>query len=248
MRPPRDQSQTGWRLFGVLRHWQQDRLCCRAPVVWPDKMLQFAKEGYPFIIFFSVVTVTSAILRWNLVSVVALILTIFMFYFFRDPDRITTTDADAFISPADGKIILITETKEDEMLHEERLKISIFMSPLDVHLNRAPCSGSVKDVKHYPGKFYSAFKDDASILNEHITMLIDSENHGPVVLKQIAGAVARRAVCRVRPGDTLSQGQRYGMIKFSSRVDIFLPLDSVVSVKLNDKVLAGETVLAVRKA
>lgn len=211
-------------------------------------MLQFAKEGYPFIIFFSVTTVTSAILRWHWVTLVALILTTFMFYFFRDPDRTTTPDANAFIAPADGKVILITEAKEDEMLHEERLKISIFMSPLNVHVNRAPCGGSVKDVKHYPGKFYSAFKDDASILNEHITMLIDSESHGPVVVKQIAGAVARRAVCRVKPGDALFQGQRYGMIKFSSRVDIFLPLDSGVRVKLNDKVLAGETVLAARKA
>jgi phosphatidylserine decarboxylase len=104
----------------------------------------------------------------------------------------------------------------------------------------------VRDVQHYPGKFYSAFKDDASILNEHITMCLDCEHHGPVVLKQIAGAVARRAVCRVKPGDTLSQGQRYGIIKFSSRVDIYLPLDTEIKVQLNDHVTAGETVLAVR--
>ena len=170
-----------------------------------------------------------------------------MFYFFRDPERVTTRDSNAFIAPADGKIILITEAKEDEILKENKLKISIFMSPLNVHINRAPCDGIVKDVQHYPGKFYSAFKDDASILNEHITMLLDSDNHGPIVVKQIAGAVARRAVCRVKPGESLSQGERYGMIKLSSRVDIYLPLDTAIRVQLNDKVRAGETILGVRK-
>ena len=210
-------------------------------------MFQFAKEGYPFIIFFASITIVSAILGLNWGAALALAVTIFMFYFFRDPDRITERDKNAFIAPADGKVILITEAKEDEALNENKLKISIFMSPLNVHINRAPCDGIVKDVRHCPGKFYSAFKDDASILNEHITMLLDSDNHGPVVVKQIAGAVARRAVCRVKPGESLSQGERYGMIKFSSRVDIFLPLDTEIKVQLNDKVKAGETVLGVRK-
>ncbi|GBD96625.1 MAG TPA: phosphatidylserine decarboxylase family protein [Nitrospirae bacterium] len=210
-------------------------------------MLQFAKEGYPFIIFFASITVISAILglRWG--AALALILTLFMFYFFRDPERVITTDRNAFIAPADGKIILITEAKEDEILNGNRLKISTFMSPLNVHINRAPCDGIVKDVQHYPGKFYSAFKDDASILNEHITMLLDCDNHGPVVVKQIAGAVARRAVCRVKPGESLSQGERYGMIKFSSRVDIYLPLDTEIKVQLNDRVTAGETILGVKE-
>jgi phosphatidylserine decarboxylase len=209
-------------------------------------MFQFVREGYPFILFFSSITILSAIFKMNWITVVALILTLFMFFFFRDPDRVTVQDRNAFISPADGKIIVITEAKEDEILNENKLKISIFMSPLDVHVNRSPCDGLVRDVKHYAGEFYSAFKDDASILNEHITMLLDCENHGPIVVKQIAGSVARRAVCRVKSGDSLSQGQRYGIIKFSSRVDIFLPLDTIVKVKLNDKVRAGETILAVR--
>jgi phosphatidylserine decarboxylase len=210
-------------------------------------MLQFAREGYPFILFFALVTIVSAVLKWNWVSVAALILTLFMFFFFRDPDRITPEEDNAFISPADGKVILITKAKEDEVLNEEKLKISIFMSPLDVHVNRAPCDGVVKSVEHYPGKFHKAFTDDASILNEHITMLLDCGQHGPVVVKQIAGAVARRAVCRVKPGDKLLRGQRYGMIKFSSRADIFLPLNTEVNVKLNDKVLAGETILGIHK-
>lgn len=209
-------------------------------------MLQLAKEGYPFIAFFAVATLVSLFFRINWLTAVALILTLFMLHFFRDPDRNTQHDPNAFIAPADGRIVLITNAKEDEVLDTEMLKIGIFMSPLNVHVNRAPCDGIVKSVKHYPGKFFNASTDDASILNEHITMLLDCSDHGPIVVKQIAGTVARRAVCRVKPGDTLKQGERYGMIKFSSRVDIFLPLDTEVKVKLDDKVTAGETIIAMR--
>ena len=209
-------------------------------------MLQFAKEGYPFIAFFAAVTLLSMTLGSTWVTITAFILTLFMLYFFRDPDRNTVPDGNAFIAPADGEIIIISEQAENETLNMKMLKISIFMSPLNVHVNRVPCSGTVKSVKHYPGKFHKAFKDDASMLNEHITMLIESEAHGSIVVKQIAGTVARRAVCRAKPGDKLVQGNRYGVIKFSSRVDLFLPLDSEVKVKLKDKVKAGETVLAVR--
>ncbi len=209
-------------------------------------MLQFAKEGYPFIFFFAVITVLLAVFRFNWVAVAALILTLFMLFFFRDPERETIKDRDAFHSPADGKVIFIGKGIENEMLNDSAMKISIFMSPLDVHINRVPCDGVVKEVKHYPGKFISAFKDDASRFNEHITMLFECEQHGDIVLKQIAGAVARRAVCRVKSGDSLKQGERYGMIKFSSRVDIFLPLDTDIKVQLNDKVKAGETILGTR--
>lgn len=208
-------------------------------------MFQFAKEGYPFIIFFAVITILSAIVRFNYVTVAALILTLFMFYFFRDPERVTPQDVNAFISPADGKIIVIADAMEDELLKEKRKKISIFMSPLNVHVNRVPADGVVREVKHVPGKFISAFKDDAAKYNEHISMRFET-SHGSIVMKQIAGYVARRAVCRVSPGDELKQGQRYGIIKFSSRVDIFLPLDTEVKVKLNDRVKAGETVLGIR--
>ncbi len=209
-------------------------------------MFRFAREGYPFILFFIFLTVLTAVMNMQWISAVSLLLTIFMFYFFRDPERDTPEDPNAFIAPADGKIIVIANTKEDEMLNTEMLKISIFMSPLNVHVNRTPCDGTVKKVTHYPGKFYKAYTEDASILNEHITMLMNSEQHGDVVLKQIAGSVARRCVCRVSPGASLKQGERYGIIKFSSRVDIFLPPDSKIKVKINDLVSAGETILAIR--
>jgi len=207
-------------------------------------MFQFAKEGYPFIITFAAFTAVAALLRIHWLTAVFLILTLFMFYFFRDPDRVTVPNDNAFYSPADGKIILIAEAEENELLKEKALKISIFMSPLNVHVNRSPCDGTVRDVTYYPGKFFNAYTDDASVRNEHITMLLESA-HGRIAVKQIAGSVARRAVCRVKPGDTLKQGQRYGIIKFSSRLDVFLPLHTGVKVKLNDKVKAGETVLGI---
>lgn len=210
-------------------------------------MFRFAGEGYPFIIFFIFLTVLTAVLNMRWLSAVSLLLTIFIFYFFRDPERVTPEDQNAFYAPADGKIIVIAKAKEDEILNADALKISIFMSPLNVHVNRSPCDGTVKKVKHYPGKFYNAFTDDASVLNEHITMLLDSKQHGNIVVKQIAGSVARRCVCRVSPGASLKQGEKYGIIKFSSRVDIFLPRDSNVKVKIDDLVTAGETVLAIRQ-
>ncbi len=207
-------------------------------------MFQFAKEGYPFIIFFAVITVLSLIFRANWVTVVALVLTLFMLYFFRDPDRHAMPDINSFYSPADGKIIQIRETYEDELLKEQMIEVSIFMNAFDVHVNRVPCEGTVKDVQYYPGRFMAAFKEEASKANEHINMVMECK-HGHVMMRQVAGLLARRAVCRVKPGDTLDQGERYGIIKFSSRVDIFLPLGTEVKVQLGDKVKAGESLIAV---
>ncbi len=206
-------------------------------------MFQFAKEGYPFIIVFAAFTTISLLLRIHWLTAIFLVLTLFMFYFFRDPERVTVPVGNAFYAPADGKIIVIKETEEKEVMHSNALMISIFMSPLNVHVNRIPCDGVVKEVKYFPGKFLSAFKDEASTANEHITMLLES-THGNIVVKQIAGFVARRAVCRVKPGDALKQGERYGLIKFSSRLDVYLPLNTTVKVKLGDKVTAGETIIA----
>ena len=207
-------------------------------------MFKFAPEGYPFFFIFALAAVITAVFGKPWMVAVPLVLLLFMFFFFRDPERITTENKNAFYSPADGKVILIKETVENELLNEKALEVSIFMSPFDVHVNRAPCNGVVKDVKHYLGKFLAAFKHESSISNEHITMLLESE-HGKIVVRQVAGFLARRAVCRVKPGDLLKQGQRYGIIKFSSRLDILLPLNTQIKVKLNDKVKAGETVIGI---
>jgi len=209
-------------------------------------MFRFAKEGYPFIFISCAITILFYASGLMIPGFISLVVTAFMFFFFRDPEREIIYDLNAFCSPADGKVILIDEAYEDEVLHQEALRISIFMSPLNVHVNRSPCDGVVKEVKYFPGRFFSAFKHEASIHNEHISMLLENERHGNIVVKQIAGSVARRAVCRVSPGDVLRQGQRYGIIKFSSRVDIYLPLDTEIRVKLNEKVKAGVTILGTR--
>lgn len=171
-----------------------------------------------------------------------LVLTLFMFYFFRDPDRSAPPGDNIFVSPADGKIIQIKESPEKGYLKGSATEISIFMSPFNVHVNRAPMDGTVEYVLHTPGKFLSAFKEEASLKNENIAMGLNTR-HGKILVRQVAGFIARRAVCRVKPGDNLKKGERYGMIKFSSRLDVYLPKTTVLKVRIGDKVKAGETVL-----
>ncbi len=176
-------------------------------------------------------------------AVLPLILFLFMLYFFRDPERAIPEEEDIFVSPADGKVILVKDTLEEEYIRDKVKQISIFMSPFNVHVNRAPCDGTVEMVKHTPGGFSAAYTDEASLSNENIAMLLDTA-YGWVLVRQVAGLIARRAVCRVSPGDTLKRGQRYGMIKFSSRVDLYLPEAVQVLVRVGQKVRAGESIVA----
>jgi phosphatidylserine decarboxylase len=220
--------------------------------------MKFAPEGYPFIFGSLLLTVVVSLL-WYLgwksgssriilsslcsASLNFLVLTFFMAFFFRDPERVIPEGEGLFVSPADGKIIVIKDVFEKDYLQSETKQISIFMSPLNVHVNRAPCDGKVSVVKYSPGKYMAAYKDEAPIKNENIVMVLQGEK-GRVLVRQVAGFVARRAVCRVRPGDMLKQGERFGLIKFSSRLDVYLPKDARVMVKIGDKVKAGETVIA----
>lgn len=205
-------------------------------------MMKFAPEGYPFIIFFAAL---SGIVFWMGgagIALIPLLLTMFMFYFFRDPERTVPAGRNIFVAPADGKIIVIKDMLETDYLHKDVKQVSIFMSPFNVHVNRVPCDGKVKNVHHVKGKFLAAYKDEASTQNEHIDMVFETR-YGDLLLRQVAGFVARRAVCRKNEGDILQGGERYGLIKFSSRVDIYLPKDAVIKVRLGDRVKAGETVL-----
>jgi phosphatidylserine decarboxylase len=204
--------------------------------------MKFAREGYPYMYFFAAVTAAALFFMPAWVAVFPLILTLFMSYFFRDPDRAVPEGEDLLVAPADGKVIVLQTVRESAFINDEVLQISIFMSPLNVHVNRAPCDGIVDKVVHTTGKFLSAFKPEASVQNENIAMTMKTD-YGTILVKQIAGFVARRAVCRVSGGDVLKRGDRYGVIKFSSRVDIFLPISTVPRVRLGDKVTAGETVL-----
>ncbi len=216
---------------------------------------KIAPEGYPLILGSLIITVIfSVFLFWKwepgsyisyillLVFCFSFALTIFMAFFFRDPERKIPTGEGVFVSPADGKVILIKNVYERDYLKADTKEISIFMSPLNVHVNRSPCDGKVSIVKYSPGRFMAAYKDESSIKNENIVMVLDGKD-SRVFVRQVAGFIARRAVCRVKAGDMLRRGQRYGIIKFGSRLDVYLPKDTKIMVKLGDKVKAGETVI-----
>ncbi len=178
---------------------------------------------------------------------IAAFLTVFSLNFFRDPDRIPNTDgkslADLIISPADGKVVLIKEVDEPEYLKSRAMLISIFMSPLDVHVNRSPISGIVDHLRYVKGKFLVASTPESVNENERMMIGVNSPN-GKLLFNQVTGYVARRIVCELKLGDSVKTGERFGMIKFGSRVDIYLPLDSKLLVKEGDRTTAGETIIA----
>ncbi|MGC2063642.1 MAG: phosphatidylserine decarboxylase family protein [Thermodesulfovibrionales bacterium] len=206
-------------------------------------MLKLAPEGYPFIGVFGLLAVVVFFLFGPLYAVVPASVVLFMLWFFRDPDRTIPQEKDVFVSPADGRIIVVREVREDRYLKADVRQVSIFMSPLNVHVNRVPCDGMVKAVRHNKGRFFAAYKDEASVRNENIEMVLGT-GYGDILLRQVAGFVARRAVCRVREGAKVMRGERYGIIKFSSRVDIYLPKDAIIKVVPDQNVKAGETVIA----
>ena len=203
--------------------------------------MKFAPEGYPFIAGAVGLTVL-VFLFIPFGAVIPALLIAFMLYFFRDPERNVPDEKDIFGAPADVKIILIREMHEFKYLKKDVKEISIFMSPMDVHVNRAPCDGRVKQVVHNKGRFHAAYKDEASLQNENIEMVLETE-YGDVLVRQVAGFLARRAVCRKKAGNVLKRGERYGVIKFSSRVDLYLPPDVKIRVGLGDIVKAGETII-----
>jgi len=168
---------------------------------------------------------------------------ILVLYFFRDPERVIPTGDELILSPADGEVLAIENVDEPLFLQKRASRISIFMSIWDVHVNRSPVAGEVQLVRHVPGKFVQAFRPEASEVNEHNLLGIQAGERR-VLVKQIAGILARRCVSYARVGEYLSRGQRFGLIRFSSRVDVFLPTDARVRVQLGDRVLGGYSVLA----
>jgi phosphatidylserine decarboxylase len=162
--------------------------------------------------------------------------------FFRDPERTTPKGENLIIAPADGKIIVIKNIHDDEFFHADVQQISIFMSPLNVHVNRNPISGTVRHTRYVKGEYFAAFEDKASEKNEQMIVGLEGAN-GKVMFKQIAGFVARRIVCPLKPGDTVIAGKRFGMIKFGSRVDVFIPMSVHIHAKIGDITKAGETIL-----
>lgn len=194
------------------------------------------------VIILSLLFIEPRFLRYGLV-IVALLGLGFLINFFRDPERQPPTGEKLIIAPADGKVIVVKETVENEYLKSPAWLISIFMSPLNVHVNRNPISGTVQYFRYAKGEYFAAFEDKASEKNEQTIIGIEN-SYGKVLFKQIAGFIARRIVCTLRPSDTVRAGERFGMIKFGSRVDVFVPTTAVVKINVGDKTIAGETVLA----
>ncbi len=206
--------------------------------------MPLAREGYPFIALAGFITFILALTGPMVLAFGGLIITIFIIYFFRDPTRVTPNDPWAVICPADGRVICIKEVNDDRFFAGKSLKISIFMNVFNVHVNRIPHAGTVKNVSFKPGKFYSADKDKAALHNEYCAVSLVTETGIPYTVVQVAGLIARRIVCRAEENDKVAAGERYGLIRFGSRVDLYLPTGTKVETALRKQVRAGETILA----
>ncbi len=202
-----------------------------------------AKEGWPFIIISLFISLLIYHLSNFWLALPLFIVSIFIIQFFRDPKREIPSQPNVVLSPADGKIICIEET-EDVYQNNRALKISVFMNVFNVHSNRCPVDGEVVDLQYYSGKFLNADFDKASTENERNAMVIKLPTGDKITVVQVAGLIARRILCYVQKGQTLTRGQRYGFIRFGSRVDIYLPLDAKPLVTIGQKVFATETILA----
>jgi len=198
-------------------------------------------EGVPFIIPLGVATVAAFVAGFTWIGVLILLATLFVIWFFRNPERTMPENPLQIISPADGRVIGVEEAASIEYPGRSFLKISIFMNVFNVHVNRIPFSGEVVTVRYKPGKFLSANLDKASALNERNTVLIRTDDGREIITVQIAGLIARRIVCWLKEGMKVTKGERFGLIRFGSRVELFLPTDSILLVKTGDKVRAGET-------
>ena len=176
-------------------------------------------------------------------AIIFVVLACFFLFFFRDPERTITSDSDAVLSPADGRVMIAGAPAGQAVPAGSWQQISIFLSPMDVHVNRMPIGGRVEKVEYHPGRFLPAYRHEAGDLNEYTEVTVD--HHGqPIVVRQVVGVLARRIVCRIKEGDVVQAGDRFGVMKFGSRMDIFLPASAKIAVKVNEKVVGGVTVIA----
>ncbi len=202
-----------------------------------------ATAGYPFILVAAFTTAILALLGFTALTLICLVATFCICGFFRDPDRVTPADKDVVVSPADGKVVAAGLVNNSPFSSGQFMKISIFMSVFNVHVNRVPYNGQVKEIDYFPGKFFSANLDKASEQNEHNALLVEMENGQPLCVVQIAGLIARRIICYIKPGDHVIRGQRFGLICFGSRLDVYLPADIKLRSAVGDKVKAGTSIL-----
>ena len=203
-----------------------------------------AREGWPFLIGSIAIALVLSGLVGGIVELLAWIAVLFVLQFFRDPARTIPQDAGAVLSPADGRIVAV-ERVNDPYVQREAIKVSVFMNVFNVHSNRSPVDGTVQQVWYFPGKFVNADLDKASTENERNAVWLKTADGQDVTSVQVAGLIARRILCYVKAGDVLARGQRYGFIRFGSRVDVYLPLNANVKVSIGDKVSATTTILAI---
>lgn len=213
----------------------------------------FHKEGYKIIIVTSLILgigiialnkLSDSDLFIKTTSTLFIIIYIVIIQFFRNPKRKTSINNQSIIAPVDGKVVVIEEVLEKEYFNDKRLQISIFMSPLNVHVTRYPVSGIITYSKYHPGKYLVAWHPKASEENERTTVVIKNEEIGEILYRQVAGALAKRIINYAKPTLQVVQGTDSGFIKFGSRVDVFLPLNAIINIKLNDKVKGGEQIIA----
>lgn len=205
--------------------------------------MAFAREGYPLIITSGFLAALSWALGWTAAGVLLVLITLGLAGFFRDPERIVPHGENLVLSPADGKVVSIAPATESELFQGAATRISIFLSPLDVHINRMPVAGKIDDVNYKRGSFLAAYKTEASERNEQNALKIMSGGGHTVGVVQIAGVLARRIICRVRQGQSLGCGERFGLIMFGSRTDTYLPAGCSVEVVEGQRVKGGETIL-----
>ena len=199
--------------------------------------------GWPFIGGALVLALVAAFLISTALGVVLAALSAFFLFFFRDPDRVVHAAPNVMLSPADGRVMVAGPSTSRDFPPDRWQQISIFLSPMDVHINRMPVSGRLTRVEYHPGRFLPAYKADAGDLNEYTEVWVDTGGQA-VIFRQIVGILARRIVCRAKVGDEVKAGDRFGVMKFGSRMDMFLPPTAILRVKVGDKVRAGVTVLA----
>lgn len=207
--------------------------------------MHFAREGYPRIFGLGILCLVLNLLGFVKLGFVFLLLTLFVAYFFRDPERVVPDDDRYLVAPADGRVVTIEQNVvNDRWVNAPATRVGIFMSPLNVHVNRLPASGVVESVRYRAGKFRPAFAEDATQVNEQNGVTIQDAQGRRVVFVQVAGILARRIVCALHGGERVRQGERYGMIMLGSRVDLYCPVEAQIKIQVGQTVKAGETIIA----